>query len=204
MLCKSGSNFRFNTVYLPTQGSHQLYLIVKWVGINVFSLKGSTCSQKHVKPGSWMAWTHLNTRQSPGNTCHFTLTSLLTLAQRKGWVQPQHLLLGKLQPIGTSRWRAQPNWKRATDDSPPVTPLPAHEGLCSSWLAVMCLCMLWFRLFIETSDSGPEFLKPVVKLLHLDSCDINYYSSMDGAGEVGLCEFIYLQRCYRWLNLVMP
>lgn len=30
------------------------------------------------------------------------------------------------------------------------------------------------------------------------------YSSMDGAGEVGLCEFIYLQRCCHWWNLVMP
>lgn len=45
---------------------------------------------------------------------------------------------------------------------------------------------VWFSLLIEASDSGAEFLEPVVKLLCLDSCDINKYSSMDGAGEVGL------------------
>lgn len=50
----------------------------------------------------------------------------------------------------------------------------------------MRLCTLWFSLFIEASDSGAEFLEPVVKLLHLDACDINKYSSMDVAGEVGL------------------
>lgn len=50
----------------------------------------------------------------------------------------------------------------------------------------MCLCTLWFSLFIEASDSRAEFLESVVKLLCLDSCDINKYSSMDGAGEVGL------------------
>lgn len=64
----------------------------------------------------------------------------------------------------------------------------------------MRLCTLWFSLFIEASDSGAEFLEPVVKLLHLDSYDINKYSSMDVAGEVRL--WVYISTAL--LSLVKP